>query len=356
MKYLIFAALLLLNTICAFAQITITAGDLPVIGLVIEQGNDTMPESNLQPGGVGPGAWDFTDLEDHETDEIYFRSPQGLPFADQFPGATTVVDDGSDFNQFIKVSSQIAQILGVAGNFQVDDTTFFPLAVPFTPPRTILQLPATYNQAFDENFRQVIQWPLGAFFDSIRIVEVIHHTAKIDAYGMLKTPAGEFNTLRVKEHAFRRDSTFGYAGGVWILLDASPEPDTNVTFSWWGKINGYAFPLVQFEMDPNDIESHVQSATWVKNISTGTNEQLPLSAWQLYPNPAREFVYFECPEDMRGGLLDVYDTQGRLVVEKNITDQPERLNLHSLQPNMYVVVLKNGQGRIVGVKTLEVVR
>jgi hypothetical protein len=139
MKHLIFTILLLLNTFCAFAQITINAGDLPVIGLHIEQGIDTMPESNLQPGGTGPNTWDFSDLEDHETDQIYFRSPQGLPFANQFPDATIAVDDGNNFYQYLKVSSSILQILGVAGNFQVDDTTTFSISSAFTPPQTLLQ-------------------------------------------------------------------------------------------------------------------------------------------------------------------------------------------------------------------------
>ncbi|HRI62161.1 MAG TPA: hypothetical protein PK228_20615, partial [Saprospiraceae bacterium] len=178
MKHLIFTTLLLLSASCAFAQITINAGDLPVIGLVAEQAVDTMPDSGLQPGGTGLQTWDFTDLEDHVTNNLYFKAPQGLPFANQFPGATIAVDDGAGFYQYIKLSSQVLQILGVAGNFQVDATTFFPVSVPYSPPRTILQLPATYNQAYDENFRQVIQWPLGAFFDSIRIISNVHHIAK----------------------------------------------------------------------------------------------------------------------------------------------------------------------------------
>lgn len=354
MKHLIFTTLLLFIAFCAKAQITISAGDLPVIGLYVEQGIDTMPESGLQPGGTGPNTWDFSELEDHETDQIYFRSPQGLPFADKFPGATIVVDDGNSLYQYIKLSSQALQILGVAANFQVDDTTFVPIAVPFAPPRTILQLPATYNQTFDENYRQVIQFPVGAFFDSIRIITNTNHIAKIDAYGMVKTPAGDFNTLRVKEHNITRDSTLGFAFGVWTLLDVSPQPDTNVTFSWWGKINGYAFPLVEFQMDPTDNEGHVQSATWVKDIATGTEEQLPQSAWRLYPNPAQESVYLEWPEAVNGGRIEVYDLQGRMIMEQNIADQPERLPLRALQPGVYAIALKNAQGRTMGVKMLEV--
>lgn len=354
MKHLIFSTLLLLNTFCAYAQITISAGDLPVIGLQIEQGIDTMPESNLQPGGTGPNTWDFSDLEDHETDQIYFRSPQGLPYANQFPGATIAVDDGNNFYQYLKLTNQVLQILGVAGDFQIDDSTSFSISSAFTPPQTLLQLPATYNQAFNENIRQVIQWPLGLFFDSIRLVSNTHRVVKIDAYGMVKTPAGDFNTLRVREHAASLDSTFGYSGGVWLLLDASTEPDTSVNFGWWGKINGYAFPLVEFNMDPDDIEHHVQSASWVKSISTGTAEQLPQSAWHLYPNPAQEFVYLEWPEELGGGRIEVYDLQGRLMMEQNIAGQPERLSLRALQPGVYAIALKNAQGRTMGVKMLEV--
>lgn len=354
MKYLIFTTLLLLNTFCAFSQITISADDLPVIGLHIEQGIDTMPESNLQPGGTGSNTWDFSDLEDHETEQIYFRSPQGLPFSNQFPGATIAVDDGNNFYQYLKLSSSILQILGVGGDFQVDDTTSFSISAAFTPPQTLLQLPATYNQAFDENIRQVLQWPLGIFFDSIRVVANTHRVVKIDAYGMVKTPAGDFNSLRVKEHASTIDSTFAFVGGFWTLLDVSLQPDTSVNFGWWGKINGYAFPLVEFEMDPDDLEGHVQSASWVKSLSTGTGEQSLQNAWSLYPNPAHEFVYFEWPEDLSGGKIEVYDLLGKLVVQQNIADQPMRLDLHALQPGVYIVALKNGQGSMVGVKTLEV--
>lgn len=353
MKHLIFTSALLLNSLLAFGQITINAGDLPVIGLDVEQGVDTMPQSSLQPGGTGPNTWDFSDLEDHVTNNLYFRSPQGLPFANKFPGATLAVDQGG-FYQYIKLTSQIVQILGTAGNYQIDDTTSFDVSVPFSPPQTLLQLPATYNQAFDENIRQVIQLPLGVFFDSIRIVTNAHRVVKIDAYGMVKTPAGEFNSLRVKEHAASIDSTYAYAGGFWLLLDVSPYPDTSVNFSWWGKINGYTFPLAELEMAPDDIEHHVQSATWVKSISTGTHDESAQNPWLLYPNPARESVNIEWPEDLSGGRLELYDLSGRMVVQKNIIDQPERLNLRSLSPGVYTVVLKNRTGRIAGVKVLNV--
>ncbi len=354
MKQLLFSAILLFFTCFVSAQIVINASDLPVIGLKVEQGIDSSPGAEVAPGDAGLNFWDFSGLNDDESFELYFRAPQGSPFSNAFPGATIAAVDIDGFYQYLQLTNQGLLALGVAGYFENSDSTTIPIVIPFTPPQTFLPLPATYNQSFDENIRSVIQLPGNGFVDSIRVVSHVHRTVKIDAYGLMITPAGQFNTLRLKEHRSNVDSTFAYATGLWLFIDASEEPDTSINYSWWGKIDGYAFPVAELEMDPQDPENLVFQATWVKDISTKTSEPAQALVWRLYPNPASESVTIELPEGMDGVRLEMFDLQGRRVAEKNISGPVEQLPLGSLAPNPYVVVLKNRQGRVVGAKVLEV--
>ncbi|MDO8366797.1 MAG: hypothetical protein Q7T20_08385 [Saprospiraceae bacterium] len=91
MKNLPFLFCLLMFVTISNAQMVINASDMPFIGQEIEQGNDTMPGAQIQPGGTGLNSWDFSDLEDHLTLKLRVRPPAEAPFYTQYPSATAAM-------------------------------------------------------------------------------------------------------------------------------------------------------------------------------------------------------------------------------------------------------------------------
>ena len=63
----------------------------------------------------------------------------------------------------------------------------------------------------------------------------------------------------------------------------------------------------------------------------------------VYPNPASDFVTIELNN---GNLTDlritIYDMQGKLVLDKNVTESPVELNVKTYKPGIYKIVL-NGE-------------
>lgn len=357
MKNLTLLFFLVLSATISNAQIVINSGDMPLIGQEIEQASDTLPNAQIQPGGTGAGSWDFSNLEDHLTVRLRVRPPGEAPLSGLFPTATAAMNFDSGFYQMIQVSPEKLQFLGITGYFPINDSTLSPMAIPNNPPQTIITFPATFGQQFTETVRTAIQLPLGFPFDSIRVTTMNFRTVKIDAYGTMKTPAATFNSLRVREQVVSLDTTYALTPIGWIVLNAPSVPDTNVSYGWWGKINNRAFPLMELAMSPGADEDHVLSATWVKNIDFSPIRELVRHPYSLKisPNPATSEIVVELQEGA-SGRLQVFDFNGKLVLEKKSFQGAERIEIGNLPQGNYVAIVKSRDGKVIGGQKFEVQR
>lgn len=59
----------------------------------------------------------------------------------------------------------------------------------------------------------------------------------------------------------------------------------------------------------------------------------------LYPNPARELLYIEIPEEMQGGSVAVFDVHGRKIYSSDISGTKQKMELNDLAGGMYFVRL-----------------
>lgn len=349
--------LCLLAAIMGNAQIVVTANDMPLIGQEIEQGVDTLPGPQIQPGGVGQTTWDFSGLNEHLTQKLRVRPPGEAPLSQLFQGATAAMNFDSGYYQLIRVSPDKLQFLGLTGYFPAMDSSYIPVAIPNNPAQTILNFPATFGQQFTESLRTVFQLPVGFPLDSIRLVSNKVRTVKIDAYGTVKTPAGEFNGIRMREHVVNLDTTFGLTILGWVVLDAQSIPDTNISYGWWGKINNRAFPLMEISMDRGAQSTKVVSATWVKSIGTSPVQEpvRTFVSFKIYPNPATTELIVELQEGV-SGRLQIFDFKGKLVLERNPIQGVEQLEIGKLSKGYYMAILKSRDSKVIGCQKFEVQR
>ncbi len=93
----------------------------------------------------------------------------------------------------------------------------------------------------------------------------------------------------------------------------------------WGKVNS-------------------ESAVLTIKSTTAINE-LNLQAFSVYPNPAKDKLYIDFNES-KSGLVQIYDVTGKLVAEKNVTEQTEIINISELVNGMYIVQIRSEENSI----------
>jgi len=86
-----------------------------------------------------------------------------------------------------------------------------------------------------------------------------------------------------------------------------------------------------------------------------TDDPVPALAMTLYPNPADQFVYVDLKEEnaleqFEGLQIRLYDLQGQLIAEKEMTDKVTRFPLVDLSDALYVLQICQGQKMITSFK------
>jgi len=83
------------------------------------------------------------------------------------------------------------------------------------------------------------------------------------------------------------------------------------------------------------------------SFSIGTASPGDRIAFSLFPNPAEHMVWLEI-----GGsgsyLLELYDAQGRRVLQRNVVSGRQQVVLEGLFSGTYLAVVKNEKGEVVG--------
>lgn len=220
--------LLLFFSTFAFAQITITANNVPATGDQLDFAIDTVP-LGFTPSPAGPDQmWDFTALSEDFNYTESIIDPAGTPGAADFPNATGVIDQGGGFFNYLETKDDGLYVLGIFGDFLGFGT---PISVPLNPPQKNFALPSTYQTNYTDNYKAVvtIESPLPQA-DSIRVINDANAVSEIDAYGVLETPLGYYNVLRQKVTTTTEFSVAFQIFGIWFEQESNTTTETTYTF------------------------------------------------------------------------------------------------------------------------------
>ncbi|MEY3052979.1 MAG: Secretion system C-terminal sorting domain [Bacteroidota bacterium] len=339
----------------ATGQISILASDIDPIGLQGFQSRDSFPDSSIQPGGPGQQTWDFSALKDQSSDTLTALVPAGTPFSDIYPDADIAVRRNNDLFVYLRKEDNQLQLLGITGKLLYQTFTVEG-SLTFDPQQTILAFPAVWDAGFTESVRSTIQVPgsvIGSTFDSLRLRSHTIREVVYDAYGNLKTPAGEYETLRARETESGVDSVYILSGGIWFPLQAS-EKDTVVYYNWWTNQGGLGFPLVQVESDPSGA---IKLVSWLRDVITaerGTSS--PASILEVFPNPARSELTVFFPEGKAGDRLSLLDLSGKEVLRQPLAEGRSTYPLSGLAPGGHLVVITDASGNLRAFRKIQVVR
>lgn len=81
------------------------------------------------------------------------------------------------------------------------------------------------------------------------------------------------------------------------------------------------------------------------NSPSGT---LSLSKCKIYPNPAKNLIYFDLYDTDKNAILEIIDSKGSIVISKTIYETKNGLDISSLENGLYFYVLNNNGRQATG--------
>ncbi len=93
-------------------------------------------------------------------------------------------------------------------------------------------------------------------------------------------------------------------------------------------------------IDDRIIEIKPTSATSASDVAI--NE----TAFKIYPNPAANESFVSLPPGFAGGVLEIYNTQGKKVLSVSDVHHRKKISTEDLSPGVYIVIIEKGLKRI----------
>lgn len=286
----------------AQAQITLTNANFAQPGDTIFYGVDTTTKtnSNLATSSGANKVWDFSGIGRQSVSESVFISPANSPVPAPANITHVLVEDQSlEDIIFMNVTNNGVQ-------------TILPNPVPFGNGDAFLSLnsisfPLSYQTRTKDTVESsfvlpasLLQVPL---FDSVRITLIIKLDVLCDGWGTLKTPTGEYNSLRLKQSSV---TDFKFEGGTflfgrmnWVSIPVGdlpfefPSNQLDVSYIWLSENSKYF--LAEATMLTDTPNTQVAFRYQVpRPTSTGiynhTAKSIQINA---FPNPANDVLNIE---------------------------------------------------------------
>lgn len=85
----------------------------------------------------------------------------------------------------------------------------------------------------------------------------------------------------------------------------------------------------------------VQSKGIISSISEKIKTQ---ASYQIYPNPAQDFIIIKTDHNFKNGKISVYDLNGKMVMSENIEAYENKIDMNSLLSGFYIVKIASLNG------------
>jgi hypothetical protein len=353
MKKIITTTLIAFIAISVSAQITIEATNLLNAGDLIMQSYDSVAQD---PGASGGSqTWDLTGMNSNDMDTILFSSPTGFPGFSLFPDANIGLEDDSTWI-FIKKTATEFTFLGSYDIYNgQSDTSLLNW--------TWLNFPATLGGITQGTlFSDSQADSLGILgVDSFRFTSQTAYKAEIDGWGVVKTPAGNWDALRQKidyNSSFYVDAKIA---GIWAPMSAGLLVafgiDTGVvskttSYRYWGNDANAKFIVATVDTgDGFDGNNYLNATPSGPPTGIYMNNEIPVEV-SAYPNPVVRNLNIDLGTSSGKAILR--NILGQTAAEKIIYRGNNLLDVSKVNSGTYLLEIQNENGKVIKTEKIEV--
>lgn len=214
------------------AQITILSTDMAQIGDTVSRVADTM--TALVPGPAGANkSWVMTNETIDTTEITKVMAPSSTPYSSSFSGSNVALTNDNKSYLYFNQTTSASKLTGLAGDLLNDGNI---IIIPFNPSMLLHNFPRTYGSNFSDNYTMDVTINgTSPGVDKIRFKRTSTARDTTDGWGIVTTPVGKYNCLRVKRVDFPIDSIWvkPFFPPTWSLY--STKKDTIYGYSWLAK-------------------------------------------------------------------------------------------------------------------------
>ncbi len=135
----------------------------------------------------------------------------------------------------------------------------------------------------------------------------------------------------------------------WKILESNYMWDEDLNDWMGGSMKGYTYDeygnailIDQYQWDRDNSQWYIGSKL-NRYFSKFNISKIPFIREQavlIYPNPAREFVYFKTSDISKTSIVEIYDIRGKKVLEQKLTEN-KQVSIANLSRGLYIYKLHN---------------
>lgn len=356
MKKILFFCLFICSIQLAKSQITITTSDLSHSGdqYIISTGT-AFSGMDVTLTGANYN-WDFSQLNyvSQTTDTIFDEASTGSLLSLYY------IDNGFNPNRSNQARHGNSFTLGQVNvsdvwDFFYNSSASFkepgfgaivngaPLPIAYSPHDIIYTFPLTYNTTNVS--------PSGYAIDLTTTLGLYYSVEKersniVDGWGLITTPFGTFDALRVKSTIVEVDSVYIDSLGFGISLP----PVTTIQYKWLAA--GKGVPVLQINTSGGGIVSQI---TYLDSLNTTgiTNPTNSISEVVVFPNPASKELFVKYNVLTKGKFsFKIYSGSGQLLSKESFNNNQageikiQKINLEqlNLKAGNYLLKIESENG------------
>jgi hypothetical protein len=196
-----------------------------------------------------------------------------------------------------------------------------------------------------------LMWNTGSIFSSITVTPNITTTYSVIGKGANTCIGTNSTTITVNATptVVAAITKTAICKGESAVMSASGA----VNYSWSNSVNG---PTVSLSPTITILQTYTVTGinaagcTGTAQVSLKVNTCAGIEAFSgtsllsIFPNPAKERIFLEVPENYEGAGLQCLDFMGRLVIETALDSGQQSLDVSTLQRGVYIfrIISKNG--------------
>lgn len=353
MKKILLIAAVVLFSLSARAQITITKSSLITAGHEFLQFHDSSKIA-IKQGGMGELTWDFKNLLRYDSSISVAKNAGWNPSISALSPKSNIILEvvGKQDYTFLNVNDtsvifeSSAKDTG-AGPLEVTDHGFHFLRYPITHGTpafhdTILMSVDSSYIGFDPD------GPGPApRIDSVVVENYLAQEFSAVGHGKIEFSNSTVpNLLMVENINVIYADVYAQVNGTWTSISSGYANqlgydvggDSSYRHMWWSDDNGKGLPVVQYEYENGDTEASGTDFIPAKAELAGLNSSTPTQVL-VYPNPSTDQIHFEGVLNT-SAKVDIYAINGALVLSTQLVNGV--LDVTQLTDGNYVILVKNG--------------